>query len=62
MVGLARNMGYNGASATPNKWNGVFFKKINFVPHGGEIVPGEDFFICCGSIKDLEKAKFSANS
>ena len=28
----------------------------------GHIVPAADSFVCCGSIRDLEKVKFSENS
>ena len=26
------------------------------------LVPAEDSFVCCGSIRDLEKVRFSENS
>ena len=29
---------------------------------GGHIVPVADSFVCCGSIRDFEKVKFSENS
>ena len=29
---------------------------------GGHVMPAADSFVCCGSIRDLEKVKFSENS
>ena len=40
-------------------------KIIAYLPWGeggGHILPEVDSFVCCGSIRDLEKVKFSENS
>ena len=39
-------------------------KIIAYFPFGGgwHILPEVDSFVCCGSIRDLEKVKFSENS
>ena len=48
----------------------MFIKPIRHCDGGGgetvgglgvHIVPVADSFVCCGSIRDLEKAKFSEN-
>ena len=44
--------------------NTIKLVHVNPVRHmgGWDLVPAADFFVCCGSIRGLEKVRFSENS